>query len=69
MTEIQFTCSGSSYVTPLKTSLENAKITGATVTVSGSVVTIKFSSPVDSITATMTAQVRMGNSIVVTYLG
>ena len=55
MTSIVFECSGSSYVTPLKNS-----ITGATVSVDGSKVTVTFSSPVNSFTiAKLSAQVRM----------
>ena len=64
MTTIKFTCNSSSYATALKNSIPTA--TGETVTVSGSVVTVTFATPVDSWTiASLTGgQVRI-NSITV----
>ena len=63
METIKFTCSSSSYATALKNSIGN--VSGATVTVSGSAVTVTFVTAVDSFSiAKLTAQVRM-NSITV----
>ena len=63
ITKIIITCTSSSYATACKTSFENA---GYTATVSNSVVTITFDSPVDSITVTASAQFRL-NKVEVTY--
>ena len=64
ITKIEFTANSASYATALQSS-----ITEGTVTVSGSVVTVEFDSPVSSYTiASLTGgQVRM-NSLVVTYV-
>ncbi|MBR5818096.1 MAG: hypothetical protein IKY62_05570, partial [Clostridia bacterium] len=63
ITKIVFTTSGSSYATPLKNSIGSA----ATVTVSGSEVTVTPNGTSESFTvAKLTAQVRL-NSITVTY--
>ncbi len=62
MTKIEFTCGNSSYASDL-----NNSISGATKSVSGSVVTVTFSAPVDSfVVAKLTKQVRV-KSIKVTY--
>ena len=64
ITKIVFTCNSSSYATALKSS-----ITGATVTVSSSKVTVELTTPATSFTikALTGGQVRI-NSIEVTYL-
>ena len=60
MTKIAFTCGSSSYATALKNSI--GTVSGATVTVSGSVVTVVFETAVDSFNiAKLTAQVRMSS--------
>ena len=63
ITKIVFTCGSSNYATALKTAI------GSAATVSGSTVTVEFSTPVDSyeITSLSGGQVQM-NSITVTYL-
>ena len=63
MTKIVFTCNSSSYATALKNS-----ISGANVTISGSLVTITFDAPVNSfvISSLTGGQVRI-NSMEVTY--
>ena len=63
MTKIAFTCGSSTYAANLKSSI--GTVSGATVTVSGSVVTVVFETAVDSFNiAKLTAQVRI-NSITV----
>ena len=64
ISKIEFVCSGSSYAAALKDS-----ITNGTVTVSVSTVTVTYTEPVDEVIFTCSAQVRMGASITVTYLG
>lgn len=60
MKKIEFTCGSSSYATALKNSI--GTVDGATVTVSGSVVTVEFNENVDSFTiAKLTAQVRLSS--------
>ena len=66
ITKIVFTCNGTSYVSPLTTSI--GSVSGASVTSSGSDVTVKFTTPVTSFTiAKLSAQIRM-NSITITYM-
>ena len=61
---IEFTCNGSSYATSLKNSIGSA----ATVVVSGSVVKVTLSGNSTSFTVKLTdGQVRMGNTVKVTY--
>ena len=63
MTKIEFTCGSSSYATVLKNSIGST----ATVSVSGSVVTVEFNSPVNSFTIkSLTAQVRINSMKVFT---
>ena len=60
MTVIKFTCSESKYATNLNTSI--GTVAGATVTVSGSVVTVTFDEAVDSfVIAKLSAQVRISS--------
>ena len=60
---IKFTCNNSTYATALKNSI--GTVSGATVSVSGSVVTVTFTNSVNSFTvAKLSAQVRM-NSITI----
>ena len=62
MTKIEFTCSGSTYASDL-----NNSISGVTKSLSGSVVTVTFSDPVDSfVIAKLSKQVRV-KSIMVSY--
>ena len=64
MTKIVFNCNSSSYATALKDSI--GTVSGATVTISGSVVTVEFASAQDTfVIAKLSAQVRM-NSMTVT---
>ncbi len=63
MKTIAFTCNSSSYATALKNSI--GTVSGATVTVSGSIVTVVFETEVDQFNiAKLTAQVRV-NSILI----
>ena len=55
--KVVVTCESSSYANVCKNSA--AAVSGATVTVSGSVVTITFATPVDSFTFKATAQWRL----------
>ena len=65
MTKIVFTCNNTEYATALKNSI--ASNANYTVSISGPIVTVEFSSAGDSFTiAKLTAQVRM-DSITVTY--
>ena len=58
ITKIVFDCNSDSYATALKNSIGN--VTGATVTVSGDIVTVTFTNAVDNFTiAKLTAQVRL----------
>lgn len=69
MKSIVFTCSGSSYATALKNSI-GATDSNVETTISGSTVTVTFTETVTEFNiAKFTAQVRMGASIVVTYMG
>ena len=65
---IKFTCNSSSYATAMKNSV--GTVAGATVTTSGSDVTVTFTEATAAqfVVAKMTAQVRM-NSLSVTYMG
>ena len=64
ITKIVFDCNSNSYATALKNSIGN--VTGATVTVSGDIVTVTFTNAVDTFTIVkLTAQVRL-DSITVT---
>ena len=65
---ITFVCNSSSYATAMKNSI--GTVAGATVTVSGSNVTVAFTEATAEsfVVAKMTAQVRM-NSLSVTYMG
>ena len=65
---IKFVCNSSSYATAMKNSV--GTVAGATVTASGSEVTVAFTeaTAVQFVVAKMTAQVRM-NSLTVTYMG
>ena len=64
MTKIVFTCNNSSYATALKNSI--GTVSGATISVSGSKVTVTFASAVESFTVSLSGgQVRM-NSLEVT---
>ena len=65
---IKFTCNNSSYATAMKNSV--GTVAGATVTTSGSDVTVTFTEATVAqfVVAKMTAQVRM-NSLTVTYMG
>ena len=66
MTKIVFNCNSSSYATALKNSL--GTVSGATVSVSGSIVTVTFDQPTDSfVIGKLTAQVRF-NSMTVSAL-
>ena len=66
ISKVEFTVSGTSYANPLKNSI--GTISSATVSVSGSTVTITYAAPVDKVTiAKLTAQVRL-SSLKVTYL-
>ena len=65
MTKIEFECNSSSYATVLKTSI--GTVSDATVTVSGSKVTIIFTTPVNTfVVGKLSAQIRV-NSLTVTY--
>ena len=63
--KVVFTCSSSSYASAMN---ESAKtVSGATVSISGTIVTMTFATPVDVVTITkLTAQIRL-SSITVTY--
>ena len=65
---IKFTCNSSTYATAMKNSV--GTVAGATVTTSGSDVTVTFTEATVAqfVVAKMTAQVRM-NSLTVTYMG
>lgn len=65
--KIVFTCNGSSYATALVNSISDSN---ATATASGSTVTVTFKEAVSSFEVVLSGgQVRMGNSIVVYYMG
>lgn len=59
MTKIVFHANSASYTDALKTSVESAQLTGATVTVEGKDVTVVFESSVNSIEFTASAQIRL----------
>ena len=65
ITQIVFVCNSASYATSMNTSI--GTVTGATIAVSGSNVTVTFSNAVENFTvASLTAQIRL-NSLKVTY--
>ncbi len=64
ISKIVITCTSSSYATACKNTFSS--VNGCTATISGSVVTITFETPVDTVTAKATAQFRL-NNIEVTY--
>ena len=65
MTKLEFACGESKYATALKSSIN---VTGATVTVSGSVVTVELSAAADSfvIESLTGGQVRVSSITVTT---
>ena len=66
MLKIVFVCGESSYASELKKSMGN--VSGAELSMSGSNVTVEFTTPVEILTiSSLSAQVRM-NSITVTYM-
>lgn len=65
ITNIQLTCTGSSYVDALKNALSGD---GYTASSSGTIVTVDFTNPTSSVSGTLTAQTRV-KQISVTYTG
>lgn len=66
ITKIVFVCNSSSYATAMKNSI--GTVSGATVAIGGSNVTVTFTTPVNNfVIAKLTAQVRV-NSLTVTHL-